>query len=254
MSLRPGVLFDVDGTLLDTNYLHVLAWTRALRSCGYADITMAAVHRAAGIDSAGLVHRLTGADADDPRSAQLIEAHRAEYQPFRKEIMAFPAAQTLIRRCREAGLTVVLATSGGKDDLEWMVPTIGADDAIAGAVTADDVPSGKPAPDLQSTAIAKFDLDPQRTLAVGDTVWDIQSAAGAGLSCLALESGGIAAAALEQAGASKTYRDPAELLDSFDSSLLGTVAVNENGPGPDSGTHPTGTRQAAENSRNEPPA
>lgn len=224
MSGRPGVLFDVDGTLLDTNYLHVLAWTRALRSCGEHQVTMAAVHRAIGIDSAGLVRRLTGAGPDEPHGEELIAAHTAEYEKFRDEITAFAGAADLVRRCRRAGLTIVLATSGSKDDLEWMLPAIGAGDAIEGAVTSDDVEAGKPSPDLQRTAIAKFGLDADRTVAIGDTVWDIEAAARAGLSCLALESGGIAAAALRQAGARQTFLDPEELLRSFDDSPLSTLA------------------------------
>lgn len=225
MTGRPGVLFDVDGTLLDTNYLHVLAWSRALRLGGHGDLTMAAVHRAIGIDSAGLIRRLTGTEPGDPHSAELSEAHAAEYQQFRDEVRSFPTSADLVRRCQESGLTVVLATSGGKDDLQWMLPAIGADDAIEGAVTSDDVAAGKPAPDLQRTALEKFGLDPQRTVAVGDTVWDIKSAAGAGLSCLALESGGIAAAALQEAGAQRTYFDPQALYESFSGSILAAVAT-----------------------------
>jgi HAD superfamily hydrolase (TIGR01509 family) len=216
----PGVLFDVDGTLLDTNYLHVLAWTRALRRCGYADIGMADVHRAIGIDSAGLVHRLTGAGSEDGDSSELTDAHSQEYQELRAEVRAFPLAGELVRRCHDAGLTVVLATSGRAADLDWMLPAIGAEDAITGAVTADDVSQGKPSPDLQSTAMTKFGLDPDRTVAVGDTVWDIESAGRAGLSCLALECGGIAREALESAGARHVYHDPADLFNGFDDSIL----------------------------------
>lgn len=225
MTPRPGVLFDVDGTLLDTNYFHVIAWSRALRRCGHEAVTMAAVHRAIGIDSAGLIERLTGLAEGEPGTDDLTQAHTDEYQPFRDEVRALPGAAALIRRCRQAGLRVALATSGGKDDLEWMIPAIGAgDDDIVGAVTADDVPAGKPAPDLQQAALAKFDLDPGRSVAIGDTVWDVRSATDAGIACLALESGGIAAAALQQAGARETYRDPADLLDRFDRSLLAAIA------------------------------
>ena len=105
-----------------------------------------------------------------------------------------------------------------------MLPAIGAGEAIEGAVTSDDVESGKPSPDLMSAAIARFQLDPGRTVAVGDTVWDVRAAARAELACVAVESGGIAAAALRDAGARQTFRDPVQLLGSFRESLLATLA------------------------------
>ncbi len=218
MTERPGVLFDVDGTLLDTNYLHVVAWCRAFRRCGHPDASMASIHRAIGIDSKGLVQRLLGS-ADD----EVIEAHTAAYSELRDEVKAFLGAADLVRRCRDAGLMVVLATSGKQEDLEWMLPAIDAGDALAGAVTSADVDQGKPAPDLLTAGIDKFGLDRQRTVAVGDTVWDVEAAKKAGVPCVALESGGIAREALEKAGAHQVYDDPAALLDHFDDSPLGRL-------------------------------
>lgn len=214
----PGVLFDVDGTLLDTNYLHVVAWTRALRSAGHPDVPMAAVHRAIGIASEGLLERLIGASDDS-----IIESHSTEFERLREEAGAFPRVADLLSHCRRVGLTVVLATSAGAADLDWMLPAIGADDAIAGSVTSDDVDASKLAPDLLRTAITKFRLDPARTVAIGDTVWDVESATKAGVPCIGLATGGIDHNVLTTAGAVQVYATSADLLDAFDESHLASL-------------------------------
>jgi HAD superfamily hydrolase (TIGR01509 family) len=219
---RPGVLLDVDGTLLDTNYLQVLAWWQAFRDTGHPEVSMADCHRAIGIGSAELVTHLLGDDADDVDG--LVEAKGRRYEPLRELVTAFPRVDELLAACRERGLAVVLATSGEESDLEWMVPAIGGEDVVDGATTSADVESAKPAPDLLQTAVAGHGLDPRRTVAVGDTVWDVRAARGAGLPCIALTCGGISRAELVQAGADEVYDDPADLLTHLDDSLVGKVA------------------------------
>ncbi|MGY1711845.1 HAD family hydrolase [Geodermatophilus sp. SYSU D00758] len=221
-SARPGVLFDVDGTLLDTNYLHVLAWWQAFRDTGHTDVSMADCHRSIGIASAELVGHLLGDDA--PGTDEVVEAHSRRYEALRDQVVAFPRVAELLTACEERGLAVVLATSGAESDLEWMQPAIGAGDAVVGATTSADVASAKPAPDLLQTAAADHGLDPARTVAVGDTVWDVRAARDAGLPCIALTCGGIARAELVEAGADEVYADPADLLAHLDDSLLGRVA------------------------------
>jgi HAD superfamily hydrolase (TIGR01509 family) len=216
--LRPGVLFDVDGTLLDTNYLHVLAWWQAFVDTGHGPVPMDRIHRAIGIPSAGLVRHLLGEDDDDT-----VEAHSTRYEPLRDDVKPFPRTADLLRIGAERGLAVVLATSGEASDLEWMQPAIGAADAVTGATTSADVDEGKPAPDLLSTAVRDHGLDPDRTVAVGDTVWDVESARKAGLPCIALTCGGISAAELTEAGADAVYADPADLLEHLDDSPLGRI-------------------------------
>jgi phosphoglycolate phosphatase-like HAD superfamily hydrolase len=216
---HPGVLFDVDGTLLDTNYLHVLAWSRALRSHGHPEITMASIHHSIGIASEGLVRRLIGT-ADD----SVIEAHSAAFADLRDQAVAFPGVPELLRRCRDAGLTVALATSGKPDDLDWMLPAIEGDDWIIGAVTSEDVDESKPAPDLLTAGIAKFGLDADRTVAVGDSVWDVEAARQAGIASVALECGGTSRQELEAVGATEIHRDPATLAAHFGDSVLAAIA------------------------------
>jgi HAD superfamily hydrolase (TIGR01509 family) len=215
---RPAVLFDVDGTLLDTNYLHVLAWWQAFRDAGHGPVPMSRIHRAIGIPSDGLVRHILGEDDD-----ATVEAHTARYEPMHNDVEPFPGTPDLLRTCAKRGLAVVLATSGQESDLEWMKPATGAEDAITGATTSGQVEEGKPAPDLLTTAVREHGLDPDRTVVVGDAVWDVQAATKAGLPCIALACGGIGPAELTDAGAAAVYADPADLLDHFDESPLGRI-------------------------------
>lgn len=218
--LRPGVLFDVDGTLLDTNYLHVLAWWQAMRDAGHDGVPMAAIHRTIGIASEGLSEHLLG-EVDD----KAVDAHSERYEALRDQVTAFPRAAELVQACAARGFTPVLATSGKEDDLEWMLPAIGAEDSFAGSTTSSDVDAGKPAPDLLTTAIEQYGLDPERTIVVGDTVWDVRAAMKAGLPCIAVTCGGISAAELREAGATEVYADPADVLEHLDGSLVGRLGT-----------------------------
>jgi HAD superfamily hydrolase (TIGR01509 family) len=217
--LRPGVLFDVDGTLLDTNYLHVLAWWQAFVDTGHGPVPMVRIHRAIGIPSEGLVRHVLGEEDDDA-----VEAHSRRYEPLRKHAKPYPRTADLLHACAERGLAVVLATSGKAGDLEWMEPAIGAGEAIAGATTSADVEEGKPEPDLLTTAMRNHRLDPERTVAVGDTVWDVEAARKAGLPCVAVTCGGICASDLREAGADVVYADPAEFLEQLDRSPVGRIS------------------------------
>lgn len=216
--LRPGVLFDVDGTLLDTNYLHTVAWWRAFDDAGYRGIPMASIHRSIGIASEGLVERLVG-HSDE----KAVEAHSARYEDLRDHVTAFPGTAELVQHCAKQGLVPVLATSGKKKDLEWMLPAIGAEDDFDGVTTSSDVEQGKPAPDLIGVAVKDHRLDPERSAVVGDTVWDVKAAARAGVRCIAVTTGGVSEAELREAGAVEVYAGVADLLERFDESLLGRL-------------------------------
>jgi phosphoglycolate phosphatase-like HAD superfamily hydrolase len=217
---RPGVLLDVDGTLLDTNYLHALAWWQAFRDAGVMGVTMADTHRAVGIASEGLVERLAQ-EADDRTKKKVVKRHSKRYAKLQDEVVAFSGADHLVHRCHEAGFRVVLATSGKKGDLDWMLPAIGVGEGLlAGATTSDDVAEGKPAPDLMTTAMRQHDLDPARTVALGDTVWDVQAARAAGVRIISLTCGGIAECELAGAGADEVFAGPADLVDRWEDSLL----------------------------------
>lgn len=222
-NLQAGVLLDVDGTLLDTNYLHALAWWQAMRDAGIEGITMADTHQAVGIANEQLIEHLAD-QATQKQAKKAIKAHTKRYATLRSEVVAFTGADELIHRCRDAGLAVVLATSGQAADLKWMLPAIGVEkDLITGSTTSGDVEVAKPAPDLLQVAMDQHGLDPDRTVAVGDTVWDIQSAHDAGIPIVALTCGGITRGQLEGAGADEIYSGPADLLDHWTESVLGRL-------------------------------
>jgi HAD superfamily hydrolase (TIGR01509 family) len=211
---RPGVLFDVDGTLLDTNYLHTIAWSRALREAGEW-APMNAIHRLVGMGGDQLLPTLLGHD-----SREADAAHRRHFRALADEVVAFPGASELLERTRELGLVAVLATSSPKDQLVEMLESTGLLDTYDAWTTADDVDTSKPDPGVFLQAMKTAGLDPGRTVALGDSVWDVQAAQAAGIACIAVESGGFSRHELSEAGALTVYRDVAELLASIGTSPL----------------------------------
>lgn len=215
---RAGVLFDVDGTLVDTNYLHTLAWSRAFREVGEW-APMNAIHRLVGMGGDQLVPELIGHD-----SPEADAAHRRIFRELVGEASAFPGAADLLAAVRGMGLVVMLATSSPKDQLDAMLESAGLQDNFDARTTADDVSSSKPDPDVFLAAIESADLDPRRTVAVGDSVWDVRAARAANIGCIGVESGGFSRHELAEAGALHVYRDVSELLALINTSPLAGIA------------------------------
>ncbi len=211
---RRGVLFDVDGTLVDTNYLHVLTWSRALRENGEW-APMNAIHRLVGMGGDQLVPHLLGHPDD-----AVEDARGRQYKGLIEEAQVFPGAADLLRRVHSAGLKVVLATSSPGEELEHLRRLIDAEDAIDAQTTSDDVESSKPEPDVFLAAMKAGGIDPRGTLVVGDSTWDIEAARAAGVGCVAVETGGFSEHELSEAGALHVYRDVREILQQFDTSPL----------------------------------
>jgi HAD superfamily hydrolase (TIGR01509 family) len=204
---RPGVLFDVDGTLVDSNYLHTLAWSRALADAREW-APMNAIHRLVGMGGDQLVPRLLGHDCEGAR-----EARPGRYRELMGEVRAFPGAAELLRSLHDLGVVVVLATSSPQDELDGALRTLDAAPAIDAQTTKNDVKESKPAPDLLQAALKAGDVDPGRALVVGDSIWDIEAAGAAGLPCVGVETGGFSHHELSAAGAVHVYRDVQEMLD-----------------------------------------
>lgn len=214
MSGRPGVLFDVDGTLVDTNYLHTLAWARALSDAGEW-APMNAIHRLVGMGGDQLVPRLLGHES--PRAT---ESRARRYQELVGEARPFPGAAELLRALRDHRVTVVLATSSPGGEFDAMLDLLGAADAIDAHTTADDVERSKPDPEVFRVALEAGPIDPARAMVVGDSVWDIEAARAAGLGCVAVESGGFSQHELAEAGALHVYHDAQEMLDQLQTGPL----------------------------------
>jgi len=214
-----GILFDVDGTLVDTNYLHTVCWWEALRQYGH-DVPMARIHRAVGMGSHRLLAHVLGPDHDPAADADLSAAHRTLYRTEWERLTPLPGARNLIRRCASERLRVVLASSAEAEELSALRRALDVDDAITAATSADDADDSKPEPDILQAAMHAAGLDPDRCVLVGDSVWDVKAALKAGVPCVGLECGGTSAGELRGAGAAEVYPDPAALLDRFDESPL----------------------------------
>ncbi|OMC55135.1 HAD family hydrolase [Mycobacterium sp. IS-836] len=218
----PAVLFDIDGTLVDSNYLHVYAWQRAFDTEG---ITVAAwhIHRCIGMDGSKLVRTLSD-DAPDDVQERLSDAHSRYYRETASLLQPLPGAQALLRRVAGLGLQVVLASSAPEDELELLRKALGCDDIIAETTSSRDVDTAKPEPGIVKVALDRAGVNPDRAVFVGDAVWDAHAAAGAGLPCIGMLSGGIARGELEAAGAEPIFAGPLDLLDHLESTRIAALA------------------------------
>jgi HAD superfamily hydrolase (TIGR01509 family) len=216
---EPGVVFDLDGTLVDSNYLHVVAWTRAFAESG-CWAPMAAIHRMVGVGSSLLVKEVLG---DDAPVEQIAEAHGRHFDRLKPELRAFPEARELLEDVAGRGALAVLATSSRQEDVDALIATFGPTDAVAATTSGADVEEAKPEPDVLVAAMEKGGVDPARAVLVGDSVWDIEAARRAGIPCVAVLTGGTSRAELEEAGAAAVYRDVADIRAHLDRSPLGAV-------------------------------
>jgi HAD superfamily hydrolase (TIGR01509 family) len=211
VSKHLGVLFDVDGTLVDTTYLHTVAYWEALRQQD-VDVPMAEIHRAIGMGGDRIIGHLLGPDRDESGDEKIQQAHDVLYGSWWERLRPLPGAAPLLRACAERGLTVVLASSAKQPELDQLRRVIDADDVIAAATSSSDAEQSKPAPDILQAALDQSGIDPDDAVFVGDSVWDVQAAGRLGIPCIGLTCGGTSAAELRDAGAVATYADPAELL------------------------------------------
>ncbi|MFD5160106.1 HAD family hydrolase [Streptomyces hawaiiensis] len=214
-----AAVFDVDGTLADTNHLHVVTWWEAFRQAGH-QVPMHAVHRAVGLPSTDLIAHLLGDDRDTDQDAAISAGHKALYGQYFDRLPALPEAGALLRRLHRDGWTVVLATSADGAELSALRRAIDADEAIAATAGADDVDEGKPAPEPVEHALELAGVPARRAVFVGDTVWDMRAGSGAGVRCVGVLCGGVPRADLEEAGADAVYADPAHLLSALGDSPL----------------------------------
>jgi HAD superfamily hydrolase (TIGR01509 family) len=211
---RSGVIFDIDGTLVDSNYQHAFAWWRAFREHGRL-VPMFEIHKRIGMGGDNLLEDLIGT-----YSEQLSESRKRHFRRLREELTSFDGASDLLREVSRRGAKVVLATSASKEDLEALLAVLDADEAIDHITSVTDVENSKPDPDVFQRALDIADLTPERAIVLGDTPWDVDAAEKVGLRCVCVESGGWTRRDLEAAGAAAVFHNPRELLDRLDDSPL----------------------------------
>jgi len=218
-SPRIAVL-DVDGTLVDTNYQHALAWYRAFRSLGET-FPIWRIHRLIGMGGDQLVSALGGDDVEARIGDQARERWVQHADPLMSEVALLPGARNLIVALKERGHRVVLASSGKPHHVERALDMLDVRDLADGWTTSDDVESTKPAPDLLQVALKTIGEPADApSVVVGDSVFDVQAAKNAGMPAIVVRSGGFGDDELRDAGAIGIYDTPADLTAALDDTDL----------------------------------
>lgn len=219
---RRGVLFDVDGTLIDSSYIHTVAWWGAFRQYGH-DVPMASIHQLVGMGGARLVDNLLPSGRDRGEDEDIMASHGALYASHWPSLRALDGAKELLGRCHAGGLAVALASSARDRDLQVMRSVLDADPFIDAATSANDAEESKPAPDILEAALVATGLDAANVVYVGDAVWDMKAAAALGIPSIGVTCGGIQAGQLRDAGAVEVYQGPRDLLENLGSSAIGRL-------------------------------
>jgi HAD superfamily hydrolase (TIGR01509 family) len=215
---RTAFLFDLDGTLVDSVYQHVLAWKEALDGEGIP-LSVWRIHRKIGMSGGLFTHillRETGLDITAERVDRLRRAHAAAYQRRAASVRPLPGAVELLAWLSAEGIPWAIATSGRMETAAHNLEALGVDPARVPVVTRDQVRHAKPDPDLFVTAAARLNVDIHDALVLGDSIWDMLAAQRARALGVGLLSGGYGEDELARAGAFRVYEDPADLLRHVD--------------------------------------
>jgi HAD superfamily hydrolase (TIGR01509 family) len=217
LSARPALLFDLDGTLVDSVYQHVLAWREALHEEGL-DLSVWRIHRRIGM-SGGLflkaLERELGASIGEAQAERLRQSHATGLLKRLDQIRPLPGARELLGILSSMGVPWAIATSGGEKTARPTLAMLGVPDSTP-VITRDQVAYAKPNPDLFLAAAERLRVPPGDCFVVGDSIWDLLAAQRAGSLGVGVLSGGYGREELEQAGAYRVYEDPADLLAHLD--------------------------------------
>jgi len=212
-----AALLDVDGTLIDSNYHHALAWYRAFRRSGIV-LPLWRIHRHVGMGGDQLLPALLGERLEEELGEEMREARGEEYGRLIGEVAPLEGSRGLIAELKERGLTVVLASSSPQDEIDHYLELLDARQLADAWTTDDDVQATKPEPDLMQAALEKAGT--ADAVMVGDTPWDIQAAGKAGLETICVLTGGFSAQELRDAGALAVFESVEELRGQLDSTPL----------------------------------
>ena len=217
-SSRPVVVLDLDGTLVDSVYQHVVAWQAALHDVGL-HVSAVRIHEAIGMGGDRLVAAVAGDSAESAVGDEVRRLHDTYFQAGLRTICPLDGAPELVDALVERGHRVVLASSSEADLVDELLDIVGIGHQLHAVVTGSDEAATKPAPDMVALAIEKAGGGP--AVVVGDATWDVESATAAGASAVGLRSGGVSAERLLAAGASSVHAGPRDLLDHLDDAPLG---------------------------------
>jgi len=211
-------LFDLDGTLVDSVYQHVLAWREALESEGI-ELSVWRIHRKIGMSGGlftNMLVRETGLDVEPGRMQRLRQTHASAYKRLAVDIHPLPGARELLAFLSDAGIPWAIATSGRMETAGPVLETLGIDLQRVPVVTRDQVRYAKPDPDLFLAAAERLGVPIEMSTVVGDAVWDMLASKRARSLGIGLLSGGYGSEELERAGAYRVFEDPADLLRHID--------------------------------------
>jgi HAD superfamily hydrolase (TIGR01509 family) len=217
MTTTPAFLFDLDGTLVDSVYQHVLAWREALEAAGI-ELAVWRIHRRIGMSGGLLVNALlreTGAPITPEQVADVQRRHAAAYARQVSQLRPLPGARELLQYLTERGVPWTIATSGRIESAQPALEVLGIDPSVP-VVTRDQVEHAKPDPDLFLAAAERLGASIEHAIVVGDSVWDLLAARRARALGVGLLSGGYGQDELQSAGAYRVYEDPADLLRHLD--------------------------------------
>jgi phosphoglycolate phosphatase-like HAD superfamily hydrolase len=203
----PGVLLDLDGTLVDSVYQHVVAWHEALRSFGH-DVPQRRIHAGIGMGSDRLVPWLLGGHVDEAQD--IADDHKRRFLDRVETLRPTTGARALLDDLERREVAYVVATSAGGEEREALLDVLGRDDLEV--TDSDGVEASKPAPDLLEASRAHAGLAAERAVMVGDAPWDCLAAGVLGIEAVAVRCGGFSDAALREAGARRIVDDPAGLI------------------------------------------
>jgi HAD superfamily hydrolase (TIGR01509 family) len=215
-----AVILDVDGTLIMSNDAHASSFVDAGQEMG-VHLDFFEVRRRIGMGGDKLIPAVAGFEKESPRGRELSDRKGEIFRGrYLEALKPAPGARALVERIRNAGFIAVVASSASSDDLEGLLEQAGVHDLVQGTTSASDVEASKPEPDVVVAALREAGVPAERAVMIGDTPYDVEAASRAGVRLIGVRCGGWDDAAL--AGAAAVYEDPADLLEHFDDSPLGS--------------------------------
>ena len=212
-------ILDIDGTLVDTNYHHALAWFRALRRFDLV-LPVWRIHRHLGMGGDQIVTALCGEAVEDEQGDAIRAAQGEEFGRLIGEVQTMQDSRELVAALKDRGHVVVLASSAKQDEVDHYLDLLAARELVDGWTTSADVEVTKPAPDLVRAALERVGAQPDEAVMIGDTPWDIEAARGAEVPTLAVMTGGFSEQELSEAGAAGVFESVAELRERLDETPL----------------------------------